>query len=349
MAENMKVVALTGIRNIEVLTHPIPEIVNDNDVLIKIKSVGVCGSDIHYYKTGRIGSQVVEYPFIVGHECSGLVVKTGNKVSRIKVGDKVAIDPAMPCFNCDQCKIGRHHTCRKLKFLGCPGQSSGCLSEYIIIPETSCIPFYSDISYDEAVISEPFAIGIYATKLAGNTKNKNIAILGYGPIGMSVHYALKLQSYDKIFVTDLLDYRLNIALKTGCDYIANPSYDNIEEKFLHFLPEGFDIVFECCGKQEALNNSLQILKPGGKLLLIGIPEFDNWSFNADIIRRKEITIINVRRQNNCAKKAIELIDKKIVDVKPFITHQFNYKDSKNAFETVMNYKDSVMKAIINFD
>lgn len=345
----MKVVALTGIRKIEILEQPIPELINDNDVLIKVKSIGVCGSDIHYYKTGRIGSQIVKYPFVVGHEGAGIVIKTGKNVTRVKEGDKIAIEPSMPCFKCDQCNNGRHNTCRNLKFLGCPGQASGCLSEYIIMPESSCIPFYSDVSFAEALISEPLAIGIYAAKLAGDTKNKDIAILGYGPIGMSVHYALRIQGYGKIFVSDLLDYRLNISKEMGSNYIGNPSYENIEEKFLQKLPNGFDIIFECCGKQEAIDNSLQLLKPGGKIMLIGIPEFDNWIFNADLIRRKELSIINVRRQNHCSELAVELIDKKIIDVKPFITHQFNYKDSRIAFETVMNYSDKVMKAIINFD
>lgn len=349
MTKNMKVVALTGIREITILDQPMPEIINENDVLIKVKSVGVCGSDVHYYKTGRIGSQVVKYPFVVGHEGAGIVIKTGKNVTRVKEGDKIAIEPAMPCFQCDQCKNGRHNTCRNLKFLGCPGQASGCLSEYIVMPESSCIPFYSDISFAEAVISEPLAIGLYAVKLAGDTNNKDIAILGYGPIGMSVHYALKIQGHGKIFVSDLLDYRLHISTMIGSIYIGNPNYENIEEKFLQKLPNGFDIIFECCGKQEAINNSLQLLKPGGKILLIGIPEFDNWVFNADLIRRKEISILNVRRQNHCAERAVDLIDKKIINVKPIITHQFNYIDSRKAFETVMNYLDKVMKAIINFD
>jgi len=349
MTGKMKVIALTGICDLDILTQPIPELNSDTDVLIKIKSVGVCGSDVHYYKTGRIGSQIVEYPFVVGHEGAGIVVKKGKKVTRVKVGDNIAIEPAMPCFKCDQCNSGRYNTCRNLKFLGCPGQAGGCLSEYIVMPETSCIPFYSDITHAEALISEPFAIGIYAAKLAGETLYKDIAILGYGPIGMSVHFALRIQGYRKIFVTDILDYRLEKSIINGSNYVGNPDREDIEKNFLQILPKGFDIVFECCGKQEAINNSLQILKPGGKLLIIGIPEFDYWTFNADLIRRKEITIINVRRQNQCFEKAVDLIDKKVIDAKSFITHQFDYKESKTAFETVMNYKDGVMKAIINFD
>lgn len=124
----MKTLALTGIRKMELIDRAVPVLKKSDDVLIRIKSVGVCGSDVHYFNEGKIGSQVVEYPFTVGHECSGIVVATGNSVTRVKVGDLVAIDPSIHCGTCDQCRIGRPHTCRNNRFLGCPGQIEGCLT-----------------------------------------------------------------------------------------------------------------------------------------------------------------------------------------------------------------------------
>src|SRR4030065_2680169 len=126
----MKSIMLTGIRQMEMKTVADPVIVNDTDVLIRMERVGVCGSDVHYYTTGRIGSQVVKYPFMVGHEGAGIVKETGERVTRVKPGDRIAIEPAMPCWACDQCLSGRHHTCRKLLFLGWPGQAEGCLTEF---------------------------------------------------------------------------------------------------------------------------------------------------------------------------------------------------------------------------
>ena len=136
-----------------------PEITNPNDVLIQMKTVGVCGSDVHYYETGQIGSQVVDYPFAVGHEGAGVVVAVGTAVTRVKPGDRIAIEPAMPCGACDQCLTDRAHTCRALRFLGCPRQAEGCLSEYIVMPEGSCFTVSATTSFDEAAISEPLAIG----------------------------------------------------------------------------------------------------------------------------------------------------------------------------------------------
>ncbi len=160
----MKAMMLTGIREMEMREVPTPSIINDNDVLIRMKTLGVCGSDIHYYVSGKIGSQVVQYPFTVGHEGAGEVEAVGKAVTRVKPGDRIAIEPAMPCWECDQCKAGRPHTCRKLRFLGCPGQAEGSLSEFIVMPETSCIPIPDSMSYDQAAISEPLAIGVYAVK-----------------------------------------------------------------------------------------------------------------------------------------------------------------------------------------
>jgi len=149
----MKAFKLTGIRQMEMMEVSDPQIVNADDVLIRMKTVGVCGSDVHYYETGRIGSQVVQYPFTVGHEGSGIVEAVGATVKTVKPGDRIAIEPAMPCGICDQCLVGRPHTCRKLRFLGCPKQAEGCLSEYIVMPEKSCFKISARTTFDEAALS----------------------------------------------------------------------------------------------------------------------------------------------------------------------------------------------------
>jgi len=162
--EQMKAMMLTGIRKMEMKDIPEPMIVNPIDVKIKMSVLGICGSDIHYYTKGQIGTQKVDYPFTVGHEGAGTVVETGPSVKRVKPGDRIAIEPAMPCWECDQCLAGRHHTCRKLKFLGCPGQAEGCLMEYIIMPEKSCFLLDNKLTPDHGSISEPMAIGVYSVK-----------------------------------------------------------------------------------------------------------------------------------------------------------------------------------------
>ncbi|MDD5697331.1 MAG: alcohol dehydrogenase catalytic domain-containing protein [Victivallaceae bacterium] len=164
----MKAMRLTGIRGMEMLEVDKPQITADNDVLIKMARVGICGSDVHYYACGKIGSQVIQYPFTVGHEGSGIVAAAGSAVSRVKPGDAIAIEPGMPCHHCDQCLRGREHTCRKLIYLGCPGQAEGCLSEYIVMKEESCFPLGENITLEEGALSEPLSIGVY-TELHSNS------------------------------------------------------------------------------------------------------------------------------------------------------------------------------------
>jgi L-iditol 2-dehydrogenase len=348
MEAAMNAFVLTGLNKMAMKRVPKPRIMNPEDVLIKMASVGVCGSDIHYYTDGKIGSQVVEYPFTVGHEGSGIVEQVGAGVAKLKPGDRVAIDPAMPCFQCDQCRSGRFHTCRHLKFLGCPGQAEGCLSEYIVMPETSCFPLSQTVSFDEAVISEPLAIGYYATKLAGNLKYKTIGILGFGPIGMSVLLPALAEEAGKIYVTDKINSRLKIAAKCGASWTGNPDETDIVADIVTKEPLLLDYVFECCGKQEAVDQAIKLLKPGGKLMIIGIPEFERWSFPSDDFRRKEITVQNVRRQNECTHEVLELITNKKVDVTPMVTHHFPFDKTDQAFELVAGYRDGVMKAMIGF-
>lgn len=344
----MNSMMLTGIRNMEMKQVPDPMMIHNTDVLIKMKVLGVCGSDVHYYKSGKIGSQVVKYPFPVGHEGAGTVVKTGSAVSKVKPGDRIAIEPAMPCWECDQCKAGRPHTCRNLKFLGCPGQADGCLSEFIVMPETSCFPIPDTMTYDEAAISEPLAIGLYAVNSSIPIEGKTVGILGFGPIGMSVLLPALARGAKKIFVTDKVDERLEIAAKNGAVYAGNPDKTNVVSEITAAEPQLLDVVFECCGKQEAVDQAIDILKPGGKLMIIGIPEFDHWSFPSDKMRRKELTIQNVRRQNETLEETLKLIAENIVDVKPMVTHRFSFNDTKAAFDLVSEYKDGVMKAMIDF-
>jgi len=345
----MKAMQLTGIKQISLVELPDPVIANDTDVLIKMKTLGVCGSDIHYYKQGKIGSQVIQFPFALGHEGAGQVVAVGEAVKHIKVGQRIAIEPAMSCGECDQCLAGRLHTCRKLKFLGCPGQAEGCLSEYLIMPESSCIPVSDKLSYDQAAISEPLAIGVYAVKQSIPIKGTKIGILGFGPIGMSVLLPALAQGADKVYVTDKINERLEIAKKCGASWIGNPEQEDIVTSIVGKEPLLLDVVFECCGKQEAIDQAIEILKPGGKLMIIGIPEFSRWSFDVDLLRRKEITITNVRRQVGCVESALEMMSKGIVDVSLMPTHRFSFDETQKAFELVAGYRDGVMKAMIDFE
>ena len=343
----MKAMMLTGIRAIEMREVPDPKLQNPGDVKIKMLALGVCGSDIHYYTDGKIGSQVVQYPFTVGHEGAGVVIETGSAVTRVKKGDIVAIDPAMPCWTCDQCKAGRHHTCRKLKFLGCPGQAEGCLSEFIVMPQESCFALHHGMTSDQAAISEPLSIGVYAVRRSIPMQGARVGILGYGPIGMSVMLAARAMGAETFYVTDKIEERLKMARQEGVAW-AGHAEDNVVKAIKEREPLGLDVVFECCGQQEAVDQAIEIAKPGGKIMIVGIPEFDRWSMDVDDTRRKEITFQFVRRQVDCVQESLDLIHEGKIKINRMITHRFSFAQAREAFDLVAGYEDGVMKAMIDF-
>jgi len=345
----MNSLVLTDIRKFELREKPKPNIKKTDDVLLKIHNVGICGSDIHYYKSGKIGDQIIEFPFTIGHEASAIVETVGARVKNVKPGDRVAIEPAVSCGKCDQCLSGRRHTCRNLKFLGCPGELEGCLSEYIVMPEENCYKIHSSMNFVQGALVEPLSIGVYSASFLENAKEKTIGILGSGPIGLSVLLASRLSGVKKIFMTDKIEDRLIAAQRAGADWIGNPDLIDIAEEIKRIEPEQLDAVFECCGEQDALNQAIDLLKPGGKLIIVGIPEPNEIFFNINKIRRKEITIQNVRRQNNCVQKAIDLIARGKINADFMATHNFKLKDAPLAFEFVENYRDGVIKAMIDFD
>ena len=344
----MKAMVLTDLLKIEIVEKPDPEIKNPDDVLVKMKSVGICGSDIHYYKEGRIGSQVVKYPFTLGHEGAGIVEKTGKAVKNVKPGDRIAIDPSMPCFSCDQCKAGRFHTCRNIRFLGCPDQAEGCMSEYVLIPSASCFLLEKNVSLDQAALSEPLSIGLYATRLSIPLKNARVGILGSGPIGISVMLSAIHYGASKVFMTDLLDERLSIASAMGAHWTGNPEKEDIVSEIFEREALQLDAVFECCGKQEALDQAIRLLTPGGKLVIVGVPTFESWILGTDEMRKKELSIQNVRRQNKSLETTLDLISGGSIRPDKMQTHTFRFDQISEAFELVAGYKDGVMKAMIRF-
>jgi L-iditol 2-dehydrogenase len=342
----MRKMVLTGIRQMEMTESPMPQIARPDQVLLKIETVGVCGSDIHYYRTGKIGSQVVQYPYPVGHECAATVVEVGSGVTRFKPGDRVSVDPAIWCNDCDQCAKGRFHTCRNLLFMGCPGQIGGCLCDFYVMPEASCFKIRVTTSFELGALIEPLAIGVYAVQQSGIGPDSTITIQGLGPIGLSVLCAARAKGVSKIYVTEPLEYRRSAALQNGAVFGIDPYEKDANHEFSALVPDKMDVVFECCGKQEALDEACNLLSPGGTVMVVGIPEEDRLSFSPDIARRNELRFQNVRRQNECVEEAIALVENAEVDVSFMITHRYTFDQCKEAFDLVDGYSDGVIKAMI---
>ena len=343
----MKAAFLTGIRKIETREVPDPTLGRDTDVLVRVGAVGVCGSDVHYYSEGRIGDQVVRHPFVVGHECAGTVEKVGPSVRRLKPGDRVAVDPAVVCGVCDQCLAGRPNTCRRLLYLGTPGQLPGALSERLVMPEANCYPLPAGMTLEEGALVEPLSIALHGLKLAGDSAPDTAAVLGAGPIGLCVLLAARAAGVGTVYVTDKIDGRVAVAWTAGATWAGNPGREDIVDRIKSFAPGGLEAVFECCGDQSAVDQAVELLRPGGRLFIIGIPAGDRISFDAHALRRKELSLHNVRRQRFCVREAVDLIRNKQVDVSFLATHRFALEDARRAFELAAGYRDGVLRAIIH--
>ncbi|MHB8055622.1 MAG: zinc-dependent alcohol dehydrogenase [Candidatus Aminicenantales bacterium] len=342
----MKAAYLTGARKVEIRDIGKPLIKNDDDVLLKTAVAGLCGSDLHYFITDRIGSEAVRYPAIVGHECSAVVEAVGPAVKRFKAGSRVAVEPTISCGECDQCKSGRPHTCRKVGFLGHPGERDGCLAEYFVMPERNLFPVPESMTMTEAMLIEPLSIALHARALAGGVLGPAIGVSGSGPIGLLLIQVLKTEGFGKIYASDRSDARVAAAIKAGAVWSGNPGQQDIASEIFKREPLGLDAVFEVSGDPEAIEQAVELVKPGGWIFQIGIPLSDRISYPIAKLRRKEIAIRNVRRQNRCVKRALLLVEAKHLDVAWLATHNFKIGDAAKAIATAADRTHGVLKATI---
>jgi L-iditol 2-dehydrogenase len=215
------------------------------------------------------------------------------------------------------------------------------------MPQSSCFPIPQEMTYDEAALSEPLAIGMYAVKQSIPMFDATVGILGFGPIGMSVMLSALAKGASKVYVTDKIDDRVSMARSQQADWAGNPLKENIVAGILDWEPKGLDVVFECCGQQEAMDQAVELVKPGAKIMIAGIPETDRWTFSVDRLRHKEITIGNVRRQNHTLEETLEIIASGILDISTMVTHRFPLEHSREAFDLVAGYHDGVMKTMID--
>jgi len=342
----MKVAYFTGLRELRILEEPKPTLARPGDVLLRIDSVGVCGSDVHYYVNGRIANQVVEYPATLGHECGGTVMEIGSAVRRLSVGDRVAVDPALACGKCDQCAKGRVNTCRNLRFMGCPEQAPGAVAEFSVMPADNCYPIPGSISLDEAALVEPLSVGLQAVRLGQVYPGMKMAILGAGPIGLSVLLCAKAAAPCSVHMTDLLDQRLDMARRMGADWTGNADRQDVEAAVAKSEPDGLDLVLECSGNPACINQGLRMLGPGGTLVIVGIPPSGDVEFDVHRMRKLELTVKNVRRQLDCIEPVIRLLSTGQIDARPLVTHRFGLAEIREAFELVADYRDGVIKAVL---
>lgn len=316
----MKVVRLHGTGDLRIHEEPVPA-AGTGEKLVRVKSVGVCGSDLHWFAEGSIGDAKLEHPLVLGHEFAGVT----------EDGQRVAIDPAIPCGHCEFCEHGHPNLCANLIFAG-HGKTDGGLQEWMTWHEKSLFPIPDSISDDDGAMLEPLGVAIHTVDLGKLKAGMTVGIFGCGPIGLLILQVAKLSGVANIIATDKLPHRIEAAKNFGATHTFSAGEgQELEQVLAATNGRGVDVAFEAAGAQDAVDTSFAAVAPGGKVLLAGIPEDDRTSFSASIARRKGLTIKLVRRMKHTYPRAIELVSKGLVDVRSLVTHRFLLEDAHEAF------------------
>jgi len=327
--------------------RPIPT-PGKNQVLLEMKNVGICGSDVHYMTHGSIGHFVVKAPMVIGHEASGVVVKLGEGVTDLKPGDRVAIEPGVPCRICEHCKTGRYNLCPDMKFCATP-PIDGNLCRYYVHSADFCYKLPDHVSFEEAALLEPLAVGVHANKRAGVTGGDYVLICGAGPIGLVNILVSKALGASNIIVTDIVDSRLEVAKKFGANFTVNvkgKSEDDILKEIKGFTGKDPNVCIECSGSEPSTRVGMLATAPGGVVTLIGHgPENMNVPLVTTGIR--EVDIRGIFRYVNCYPVALALVASGRVDVKPLVTHRYTLEQTLEAFETARTGRGGAIKVMLS--
>jgi len=313
------------------------------EALVRLRAVGICGSDVHYYVDGRIGDAVVKYPYVLGHEPSGEIAALGPGVQHLKVGDRVALEPARSCGVCQNCLAGRPNCCPQVRFLGSP-PVAGVYEEYHIFPEHLCVPIPDSISLETAAVLEPLAVGVHAVAMSRLRLGDRVVVMGCGPVGILTAKAARAAGATFIAMTDIISDRRAHAARMVADVVFDTNDSEVAQQ-VKSVSE-IDIAFEAAGVQEAVDDATLCVRPGGAAVIIGIPTVDRISIWAHQLRRKELNILMSRRSNFDLLPAIRLLVRGLINPAGVVTHRFPLARLAEGMEMVHNVQDGVLKAMI---
>ena len=336
----VKVLQYLGAQRLEFVDMPQPQI-TDDEVLLKIKTVGICGTDIHIYH----GGMSVPTPLVLGHEFVGDVVRVGMNVKSIKIGDRVVAEHVIGCGTCVYCASGRKNLCLNPTVIGL--QRQGALAEYLAVPAALVYILPKSMTYDQGVLVEPLSIAVYAAQKAAMTVGQSALVIGQGPIGLLLDQVIDAAG-GVVYGCDIEKSRLDFAQQHG--YIKwglNSKQDNAVADFeQHTGQTGVDVVFECVGREETLHLALQVAKPGGKVVVLGVFEHAI-SLDMMLVVKKELTIVGSWTCHDVFPQTIELLHHEKVILDGIITHRYPFSKAREAFIEASSYSDKRIKSVID--
>jgi len=336
---NNRKLILDAQQNMKIITEKAPQ-PQKGEVLVRVMANGICGSDIHFYKEGRLGNFVVTKPYTPGHECSGFIAGLGEGVTSFSEGDRVVIEPGIPCGLCGLCKSGRYNLCKEVVFLSAP-PVDGTFCDYIALRQDMVFPFLDKLTYEQAAFVEPVAVAVHAVNRAGSVYGKDGVIVGAGSIGMLTLQAFKAAGGNRVAMVDVLDKRLEIAKALGADEIINPAktsaamFDNIG-----------DIVFETAGSAKATETLFNMARTGGTVVQVGWPGENIVPMNIANFIDKELYYTSVNRYANAYPTSLSLLAEGHIKVNELISKKFDFADAPAAFKYAAENQSQVVKIMV---
>jgi L-iditol 2-dehydrogenase len=342
MKGKMKVALMTGLEKIEIVERDIPQ-PKDDEVLVKLEYVGVCGSDLHYYENGRIGDFVVNFPFILGHESGGVVAEVGSRVKHLKTGDRVALEPGKTCGRCEFCKTGRYNLCPDVIFFATP-PVDGVFQEYAAHEADLCFKLPDKVSTMEGALIEPLAVGFHAAITGGARLGQTALVIGSGCIGLVSMLALKALGVSRVFVSDVVNKRLEKAKALGAAAIINAAENDLPKTIKE--SGGVDLVIETSGSEIAAGQGIGALKKGGTMVFVGYSKTGMMNLPIGQALDKELTMKTIFRYRHIYPLAIDAVAQGKVDIKNIVTNAFDFADIQNAMDQSARNKTEIVKSVI---
>jgi L-iditol 2-dehydrogenase len=342
---SMRVASVIGPREIRLEEAPMPS-AGRGEALVRIKAVGLCGSDLQYYAHGRIGDQSLPNGHILGHEVAGIVEALGPEADGPPPGTPVAVDPAIPCGRCRYCLGGDPNLCRRLRFFGSPPMPGG-LREYLAHPSHLLLPLPPGISYPVGAVIEPLGVAIHAVDLGHIGVGDRVAVLGCGPIGLLVARMAQLAGAGQVYATEPLAHRRQAAPRFGVTVALDPAQEDVVQGILDRTDgEGVDVAFEAAGSEEASRQTVEVVRPGGTIVLIGYWKTADVTLPGIRAMRKGLTLRFVRRMKHTFPRAMDLARRGLVDLQALVTHEFKLPDVAEGFIRAERRGPDVIKTII---
>ena len=345
MSLRARTAELTGVRRFQLTDREVPD-PGPGEIQVRVEAVGICGSDLHSYSEGAVGDSACVYPMVLGHEPAGVVTKTGTGVTGWSRGDRAAFEPALYCYHCEFCLSGHHNVCANLRFMSNP-EEPGFFREYTNLPARNLIALPPGMSLQHATLIEPLAVVLHSLQLAAIRPGETAAVFGVGPIGLLTVAALKLAGAERVWAADPIAHRLELAREIGAGAVIDSSaVDPVRQILQDTGQRGVDVTIDCGGKSGSINQCANVTRNAGRVVITAIQPGVDTAVNLHTMRRKEMTIFNVRRSNHESPDALGMLMEHTALFAPIVTHTRPLEKISGTFMQLENYQEGMGKVVM---